>query len=498
MPELSSGWDLPGAKAPGARVTGRRLALAFLSILLLFAGALGVTLLALARIAASEDEVHQLDHAKHAGHIAAGEVREQHIQQAHSLLSFDDTHVTHYEAAAKTARTAIEQLRALPLPPAEARLAVRIDELAQKSDRAFRDVVLPAIKRGDRSRVMELGKELDEIVDEVVAINVQLDAALELRSQSTSTRASDVRSQAIQIMVACFGLAFVLAAIVGTWLTRSIVRPISALWAGARRLGSGDLTTRVDVRGKDELAQLAWAFNQMASDLAREREAVVRSQKLASIGQVAAGVAHEINNPLSVILGYVKLMRRTPGAHDDKELQTIEAEALQCQRIVQGLLDLARPQQLDITALDLRDVVGDAIDRLRESGAVDGHSISFSPEDSPCTVLADEGRMRQVVVNLLLNAVQATRDGGQVSVELTKEPTTRTITISDTGPGIPPDVLPRVFDPFFTTKREGTGLGLAIAQAIVEAHGGRIEIDTTPQGTRARLRLPRARKKRPT
>lgn len=455
----------------------------------IFALALAGTLVALRRIADSEAEVERLHRAKHAAQIAAARVREQHIQQVHVLFSFDRSHLPGYERAATATKLAVDHLMSVTPEPVEQALARRIVELALQSDRVFRDAVLPAIERGDRSDIAAVGARLGRIVDEVVEISATLDDSIETWSAAASARAAQLRTQASLAMLVCFGLAFVLSTIVGTLLTRSIIRPLSALAAGTERVGRGDLSARVDVQSDDELGQLAQRFNAMTEDLARHQEALVRSQKLASIGQVAAGVAHEINNPLGVILGYITLMRRAPGARDDKELQIVETEALQCQRIVQDMLDLARPQHLDAAGCDLAEVTRAAVARLEDAGALAGCTIALPSAQTEVVVLGDEGKLRQVVSNLVLNAVQAA-PATAITVTVTAEAGSGIVEVADTGPGIPPDVLPHVFDPFFTTKREGTGLGLAIVQAIVEAHGGKIEIESTPAGTHARVRVP--------
>src|SRR5262249_17860576 len=155
--------------------------------------------------------------------------------------------------------------------------------------------------------------------------NAELNDALERRSNAARTRAEELRAQARFATIACFALAIALAAGLGLWLTRTIVRRVESLRQGARRVGSGDLAARIDLPGNDEFSELAASFNQMAASLANEQAALVRSQKLASIGQVAAGVAHELNNPLSVILGYTKLLRAHPGPHAE-DLAIIDDE----------------------------------------------------------------------------------------------------------------------------------------------------------------------------
>ena len=462
---------------------------AFAGVLLLFAAALTVELFALGRIAEAEAEVARLDHAKHAGHMAAAQVREQYIHQAHTLIEFGEGHLDHYAKAVETTRQTIAHLASVSETPADQALARQIGELAEQNDRDFRERVVPAIHAGDRSRVAELGDELEAVVDRVVELNARLNDELERRSNAARARAQDLRRQARAATIACFALAILLAASLGLWLTRAIVRRVESLRQGARRIGSGDLGARIELDGNDEFAELAASFNQMAASLAREQAALVRSQKLASIGQVAAGVAHELNNPLSVILGYTKLLRAVPGPHA-ADLAIVDAEARQCQRIVAELLDLARPHRLEVRPVDLATLAREAVDRLEGAGALHDRKVEVVAHH-PVVVPADAGRMRQVIANVVVNAAEATAQTGKITIAAHTEAGCAVLTIADDGPGIPPDVLAQVFDPFVTTKPHGTGLGLAIAQAIVDAHGGRISIaSSAATGTCVSLHLP--------
>jgi signal transduction histidine kinase len=475
-------WENPIVKSPSR--TARKLFGVFAAILALFAVALLVVLSTLRRIAAADDEVAALDKAKHAGHMAASAVREQYIHQAHTLINFDTSHVGHYGEARTAAEEAVDHLKMMSVTADERQLADRIADLAAENDKTFRQDVLPAVEQGDRSDVKALGDRLEATVDQVVQVNDDLNAMFEHRSAASRARAIDLGKHARTLVLVCFGLAILLAAGVGLGLTRSILRPVGALVDGARRVGAGDLATRIDVPGRDEFATLATTFNQMTVDLARNQEALVRSQKLASIGQVAAGVAHEINNPLGVILGYVKLLQREG---DREEVRIIGDEARQCQRIVQGLLDLARPPKLQLGDVDLADIAREAVERLREAGKLAGRDVVAPPADATLPAHGDEARLRQVVTNLIVNAVEATPENGRVTIDAASGG----LRVADTGPGIPADVLPRIFDPFFTTKTGGTGLGLAIVHAIVDAHGGKIDVDSRPgAGTTMTLRIP--------
>src|ERR1043166_159890 len=210
-------------------VTGRRLLGAFAVVLLLFGTALAMELFTLRRIADAEDEVARLDHAKHAGHMAAAQVREQYIHQAHTLIEFGEGHLEHYEKAIEVARQTIAHLESVAETPADKALAKQIAELAAQNDRDFRERVIPVIRAGDRSAIAQLGDQLEHVVDRVVELNNQLNLGLERRSNAAQAHAEELRSQAQAATFACFALAIVLAAALGVWLTRTLVRRVESL-----------------------------------------------------------------------------------------------------------------------------------------------------------------------------------------------------------------------------------------------------------------------------
>ncbi|MBX3233546.1 MAG: HAMP domain-containing histidine kinase [Labilithrix sp.] len=284
-------------------------------------------------------------------------------------------------------------------------------------------------------------------------------------------------------------LAAFLAALGAALTTRWIASRVTLLRNGTRAIGRGDLNARIPIEGHDEFAEIARGVHEMAASLQRHHDEMLRAQRLASIGQVAAGVAHEINNPLGVILGFVKTMRRSD-RRDDEGLDVIEEETKQCKRIVEGLLDLARPQGLAVETFDVVKLLQECVDRLRSSGRFD--EISFVvPAGGPISAIGDPGRLRQVFSNVIANAAEAVRPGGHVSVVARSWDAGVEVTVSDDGPGIARDVRNRLFEPFVTTKAGGVGLGLAIAHAIVDAHSGTIDCGDAPSGgTTMRIVLP--------
>ncbi|MDA8433862.1 MAG: DUF3365 domain-containing protein [Nitrospiraceae bacterium] len=241
----------------------------------------------------------------------------------------------------------------------------------------------------------------------------------------------------------------------------------------------------------EEVAEMAESFNRMMGYLKKsEEEGKVMEQrlrqadKLASIGQLAAGVAHEINNPLSLILGYTKMLRKQcpAGEQTREDLDIVYKNAKVCKKIVEDLLNFSHQGKAHLVPTDLHAVVEEAVGSLGEKIRSTGIHIVRQFEPSLPPVLADAEKMKRVFTNLLLNSVQAMKTGGTIMIrtEYDREKKGVRILFSDTGPGIPEGMKDKIFEPFFTTKPpgEGTGLGLAVSYGIVEEHGGEISVSS--------------------
>jgi two-component system NtrC family sensor kinase len=326
-------------------------------------------------------------------------------------------------------------------------------------------------------------------------------------------------------LLAASGGLLLLAAGVSLFARRLVVEPVAALVRGTERIARGELDHRIEVRGPDELGRLAASFNEMSAALAAaklelqgllqglerkvdERTAalkeaqsqLVQSAKLASLGRLAASIAHEINNPLAGILTYARLLLRTL-AEDSldgaargeclRNLGLVEREARRCTQIVANLLDFARQRPLDSKPMSVEAALEEALSLLQHQLQLKSVVLEKAFAGVP-PIGGDFGQLRQAFVNVLLNACDAMEKGGRLTVETraTDGPTIE-VSVQDTGAGIAPEHLQQIFDPFFTTKQKGTGLGLSVVHGIVERHGGRLEVQSElGRGTRLTIVLP--------
>lgn len=298
------------------------------------------------------------------------------------------------------------------------------------------------------------------------------------------------------VILASAALAILAGSLMLWWLNRRlVVRPVAALVAGTRRVSEGDLGVTIPVSGRHELGLLAKAFNEMTRNLADIHRQLAQADKLASVGRLAAGLAHEINNPLTGVLSYASLLRKRM-EHDIpacEDLDVIVRETVRCRGIIRGLLEFARPAAPARKPMDLNDVVRRSVSVVMTQMAMHQVDLSFDLAADLPLVQADANQVEQVVVNLLLNAADAIGpDGGNIRATTCGNATSVELQVKDSGRGIPAEDLPRIFEPFFTTKgNHGTGLGLAVSWGIVEAHGGSLAVKSeVGDGTCFTLRLP--------
>lgn len=290
-------------------------------------------------------------------------------------------------------------------------------------------------------------------------------------------------------------------------LSSGILRPIKRLVDASHALAKGDLSHKVTVHGDDEIGELCETFNMMAESL-NERDRQLReymhrrlsqSEKLASLGRLAAGVAHEINNPLTGVLTFSHLLLRKtpPGTPDHEDLDVIVRETTRCRKIVKELLDFARETKSERQPSDLNKVIRDTVSLVQNQVSFQNVQVETELDGDLPLVPMDTNEMQQVFTNLTLNAAEAMPDGGTITIRTSRnsDPNCVMATVTDTGMGIPEENLSKIFDPFFTTKEAGmgTGLGLAVTYGIIQRHEGTIEVESEiSKGTTFTIRLPRS------
>jgi two-component system NtrC family sensor kinase len=303
------------------------------------------------------------------------------------------------------------------------------------------------------------------------------------------------------VMTALAVLAILASSLILWWLNRVLVlRPVAALVDGTRRVAAGDLTTMIPVTAQDELGDLAKAFNAMTQRIAETQRQLAEADKLASVGRLAAGVAHEINNPLTGVLSYASVMKKrlASDVETGADLEVIIRETIRCRDIVRQLLDFGRPTPPLRKPTDLNEVVRQAVSVVMAQLNLNKVKLALDFGQNLPRADADANQIQQVAVNLFLNAADAIgEEGGEIRVATRRHEEGGTgaaleLSIEDTGRGIKPEDLHHIFEPFFTTKgSRGTGLGLAVSRGIVEGHGGSIGVQSEPgRGTRFIVRLP--------
>jgi two-component system, NtrC family, sensor kinase len=296
----------------------------------------------------------------------------------------------------------------------------------------------------------------------------------------------------------------VATAVVSWLLLNSILQPVQALKIAVEEIASGPTLREIKMeRAPREIESLVDAFNRMQASIRERRrlnqEKLMRSDRLAVLGQLAAGVAHEINNPLGSILLFTRLvLQQTPEGPARENLERIEKETKRCHAIVQSLLDFARQREPRIETVDINQLVETATRFFEGQSIFRNIEVIRRYHENLPPVQADPLQMQQVFINLILNAADAMNGSGRLTLETAELPGEKSIgiTVSDTGCGIPSENLDRIFDPFFTTKEvgRGTGLGLSVSYGIVEAHHGEIRVSSIPgEGSRFTIALPRSK-----
>lgn len=350
-------------------------------------------------------------------------------------------------------------------------------------------------------------------------LDVTVSMALADEALSTERRQTVFAALVMVLLAGLFSVTFIFMMVRG---------PVRRLITGAEKIAGGDLDSEISIRSRGEIGQLAAAFNSMTDDLRKAREELTdwsdkleirlrekteelsRSQqqvahmdKMASLGKLAATVAHELNNPLAGILNYSKLINRTLEETDsdipereelNRQLSLIQKEASRSGAIVKNLLIFARPAGVELALQPLNQILERSAMLVRHHIEMSEVSLEMKPIEGDEQLVCDADQLEQALVALLMNAVEATAAGGRIQLSAEGIQESIQISISDTGVGIPEEALSHIFEPFYSSKdhSNGAGLGLAVVYGIIQRHNGQIEVESeVSRGTTFRMTLPR-------
>jgi two-component system NtrC family sensor kinase len=381
-------------------------------------------------------------------------------------------------------------------------LDTRFAHYAQTADEVFSEV-----ESADPSRSVA-GLDRLQAMENALSASIRLlHGAIETRIRDRVRRA-EARGRATEVAIILLPVVAIIVGLVAIGVATRSLKPVQRLIAGVTQVRQGDYEAKVGLSGDDEISVLAREFDAMAqalkqreAELKQKQEALLRAERLAAVGRVSAQVAHEVRNPLSSIGLNVEMLdeqlARATFATPEEALEAHELLASvtrEVDRVTEITEDYLRLARLPAPVLRDENVVAIVEEVLafshREFERAGVKTVTTFPP-GPLQVRADEAQLRQVFLNLVRNAREAMEHGGTLTVTAWAQHGVAELRVQDTGSGMAAEVKERIFEPFFTTKQGGTGLGLSISRQIVEAHGGQVEVETTPgKGTTFILKLP--------
>lgn len=397
--------------------------------------------------------------------------REAYVHQAHTFIEGGTGHLDHLGEIEEDLDARTTEVTKLVLPPTGLAAVADIQTAIAASRTHFTETVVPLAHTGALHReAASVEHEQAERLAGVVATSIgRLTAVIDEEQRAQRRRIEAATRRAWQVTALATAIGLVVAILVARWLELRVIDPLGRLRVAADGFAAGREDVTLDESGNEEVAAVARAFNRMTAAIRSAQEARVRAERLAALGELSAAVAHELMNPLTVLLGH-------PAMRADA-LAPVRAEAEHARRVVQGLLGFARPGEEVPESVSLVAAARAAAARVTPEADVRDVAIRVVATEEVAATLPP-GAVRHVLDNLIRNAVQASHPGGHVEVRVGPG----AVEVLDRGAGIPATVRERLYEPFTTGRPEGTGLGLAVCQRVARGTGGRIEHEARAGG----------------
>jgi len=428
-----------------------------------------------------------------AGEELAIGIRDIRSHLYHFLLSGDRKDLETIPEHLKDMTYWIGEAERVAVTPRERELMLRVQKGYQAFVSEFDHILSAEQPEQLRQRVRALAR--DPLTNQILE---PAQAYLDFNEEEIGLTDADNQRKVDQMVLAllllgvCGPLSGVLA---GYGVARSVSRSILRLSIPVRDVAGklNEIVGPITLSARWDLVELEKVLRHIAEHigtvvmrLEQSQRAVLRAEQLAAVGQMAAGMAHELRNPLTAmkILIQAATDRGPPASVEGRDLAVLEDEIARLEHLVQAFLDFARPPQIEKRSFELREVLLKTVSLVSARAELQGVQIACELPEEPVPIEADVGQIKQVVLNLLLNALDALRAGGTLWLRLKRPGPDGWITmeVADTGCGLPADLGPRIFEPFVSTKETGIGLGLSISKRIIEAHGGQIIAENRPGG----------------
>jgi signal transduction histidine kinase len=426
-------------------------------------------------------------------------IREVNSQFQRYLVTLDRKHLESIPRLKERTAGALEMAEREAVTPAEFAMMKRVRQGYEHFFSEYDKVLRNPPKQGFYQKVLEL---IEEVMEKEILEPAHEYLRLNEGMLQQATETNQQLAERLTVGLVAMGLFGSVGGLLAGWVIAAAVRR-SILRTEERLLNTAEQLTRAVPKGEgsadgekaqDAMERVASSVSAVLKRLEKTERDALRAEQLASVGQMAAGIAHEVRNPLSAIKLLVQAAGERSGSLPTRDLRVLEEEIGRLEEIVSGFLDFARPPRPELRPVDVRELVGQVVENFRPRAESQGVALSLEADDE-VRAIADPNQLRQVAYNLLFNALESQPDGGRIAVALRGGGDGRalSLTVADTGPGLPPGLGDRIFEPFVSTKATGLGLGLSVCRRIAESHGGTLSAESSPSGAAFTLSLPAAR-----